>query len=148
MRPTSLAFALVCGLAGCGSGCHGERRQPIDPPHPTRPDDAAVAVAAADAGPGPGAPRDAAVALAPRYLDAPAGSFDALFTGLAAIERGDPHTAGDSMTSRLRITLQGKFGDAGRGLVAAGKPQSRYYYQRDVRYGASGKWKVAVGGHK
>ncbi|TMQ06099.1 MAG: hypothetical protein E6J90_47260 [Deltaproteobacteria bacterium] len=32
--------------------------------------------------------------------------------------------------------------------MAAGKPPSRYYYQRDVRYGASGKWKVAVGGHK
>jgi lysophospholipase L1-like esterase len=52
------------------------------------------------------------------------------------------------MTSRLRLTLQHKFGDAGRGLVAAGRPNARHYYQRDVRYGASGSWKAAVGGKK
>jgi lysophospholipase L1-like esterase len=59
---------------------------------------------------------------------------------------GDSHTAGDSMTSRLRITLQARFGDAGRGMVAAGRPPARHYYQRDVRYGATGTWKAAVGG--
>ncbi|HEY0191348.1 MAG TPA: GDSL-type esterase/lipase family protein, partial [Kofleriaceae bacterium] len=104
-------------------------------------------------------------AEAPRpagFLDAPAGTLDALFTGLAAAERkapdpagrvlwlvfGDSHTAGDALTSRLRLTLQHRFGDAGRGLVAAGKPSARHYYQRDVRYGASGAWKAAVGGKK
>jgi lysophospholipase L1-like esterase len=52
------------------------------------------------------------------------------------------------MTSRLRVTLQNRFGDAGRGLVAAGRPPAKHYYQRDVRYGASGRWKASVGGHK
>ncbi len=155
MHRSSLAFALVCALAGCGSGCDGERRKPPDTPRAPRlvlaPDDASLVAAP---------PGDAAIAVAPGFLDAPSGSLDAVFTGLAAAERGDPgarvlwlffgdsHTAGDSMTSRLRITLQSRFGDAGRGLVAAGRPPSRYYYQRDVRYGASGRWKASVGGHK
>ena len=149
---TSLVFALVCALAGCGSGCDGERRKLLDTPHPPRvPVDAGVVVAP---------PPDAGFAATVGYLDAPAGSLDALFTGLASAERGDPagrvlwlffgdsHTAGDSLTERLRVTLQRIFGDAGRGLVAPGKPPTRHYYQRDVRYGSSGAWKAAVGGHK
>jgi lysophospholipase L1-like esterase len=158
MRLTDLAFALVCAHAGCGSGCDGERPRRVDPPRAqAAPDDAAVIAKTVAVAPAP----DAAPAAPPiGFLDAPPGSLDPLFTGLAAIEHGDPsarvlwlffgdsHTAGDSMTSRLRVTLQHKFGDAGRGLVAAGKPPTRYYYQRDVHYGATGKWKVAVGGHK
>jgi lysophospholipase L1-like esterase len=145
--------ALGCALACCGSGCDGERRKLLDTPRtPRAPEDAAVVVS----------PGDGAVAPADflDFLDAPAGSLDALFTGLAAAERGDPtgrvlwlffgdsHTAGDSMTERLRVTLQRAFGDAGRGLVAAGKPPTRHYYQRNVRYGSSGAWKAAVAGHK
>ncbi|HWU87651.1 MAG TPA: GDSL-type esterase/lipase family protein, partial [Kofleriaceae bacterium] len=38
--------------------------------------------------------------------------------------------------------------DGGRGLVAAGRPKARHYYQRDVRYGATGTWRSAVGGTK
>jgi len=149
---TSLVFALVCALAGCGSGCDGERRRLLDTPRPPPViGDAGVAIAPAP---------DAAIAPPIGYLDAPPGSLDPLFTGLASAERGDPmgrvlwlvfgdsHTAGDSLTERLRVTLQRAFGDAGRGLVAAGKPPTRHYYQRDVRYGSSGKWKAAVGGHK
>jgi len=173
-------FALISALAGCGSGCDSERRKLIDTPHPpAAPGDAGGATA-----PPGGDGRDvrdardagiaAAIAAAPGFLDAPAGSLEPLFVGLAAAERaradradhrgaaeqldpaarvlwlffGDSHTAGDSMTSRLRVTLQHRFGDAGRGLVAAGHPPARHYYQRDVRYGASGRWKVAVGGHK
>ena len=91
-------------------------------------------------------------------LEVPPGALDPLFTSLAASERGDPtgrtllvffgdsHTAGDSMTSKLRVAWQRQFGDAGRGLVAAGKPNMRHYYQRDVRYGASGVWTASVGG--
>ena len=147
---TSLVFALVCALAGCGSGCDGERRKLLDTPHAPR----AVADAGVVISPAP----DAAPAVG--FLDAPTGSLDPLFTGLASAERGDPagrvlwlffgdsHTAGDSLTERLRVTFQRKFGDAGRGLVAAGKPPTRHYYQRDVRYGSSGAWKAAVGGHK
>ena len=157
MRLTSFVFALVSSLAGCGSGCDGEHRKPPEPPHqPLAPDDAAAGSAPTPVAPTP----DGAVALLPGFLDAPSTSLDALFTGLAAAERGDPtarvlwlvfgdsHTAGDSLTSRLRATLQRKFGDAGRGLVAAGKPPARHYYQRDVHYGATGRWKAAVGGHK
>jgi len=92
------------------------------------------------------------------YLDAPRGTLDHLHASLAAAEDSDPsarvvmvffgdsHTAGDSMTSRLRATWQRRFGDAGRGLVAAGRPPARHYYQRDVRYGATGAWKASVGG--
>jgi len=162
MRLTSFVFAMVSTLAGCGCGCDGERRKPPEPPHaPSVPTDATTAALAL-------AP-DAAPAVPLSFLDAPGTSLEALFTGLAAVERaeraehtehtepagrvlwlffGDSHTAGDSLTSRLRITLQGKFGDAGRGLVAAGKPPTRYYYQRDVHYGTTGRWKAAVGGHK
>jgi lysophospholipase L1-like esterase len=156
MRRTSLAAALVSALAGCGSGCHGEHRKPPDRPHAS--DDATGATA-----------QDGAPGVAASFLDAPEPSLDALFAGLAAVERadradrsdaadpaarvlwlffGDSHTAGDSLTARLRGTLQRRFGDAGRGLVAAGKPPTRHYYQRDVHYGAKGSWKAAVGGHK
>ena len=161
MRLLNPVFAIACALAGCGSGCDGEHRRIHAAPQPPQPlhigADAAIAVPGA----APAPPSiDASVAAAPGYLDAPPGSLDALFAALAAAERGDPtarvlwlffgdsHTAGDSMTSRLRVTLQSKFGDAGRGLVAAGKPPTRHYYQRDVRFGTSGAWKASVGGHK
>jgi lysophospholipase L1-like esterase len=93
-------------------------------------------------------------------LDAAPGTLDDFFRGLAAAEANDPagrvdvvqlgdsHTAGDALTSRMRLVLQHQFGDAGRGLVGAGKPPYKHYYQRDVRYGASGKWTAAVGGHR
>jgi lysophospholipase L1-like esterase len=167
MHRTSLALA-VCALAGCGSGCDGERRRRVDAPHPPPhgPADAGVAAVAA---PPAAAPAAAPAAVPAGYLDAPPGSLDPLFVGLAAAERahderarapvdpasrvlwlffGDSHTAGDSLTSRLRVTLQTRFGDAGRGLVAAGRPPTRHYYQRDVHYGTTGKWRAAVGGHK
>jgi lysophospholipase L1-like esterase len=148
-------LALAAALLGCDSGCDGERAQrPVvpRPPPTTTSDDAAVPFEEL---------RDAAVAeLVTGSLDAPGDSLDQFFTGLAAAERadqngrvlmlffGDSHTAGDSMTSRLRATWQNRFGDAGRGLVAAGRPVTRHYYQRDVLYGASGTWKAAVGGHR
>lgn len=167
-------FALISALAGCGSGCDGERRKLLDTPHPPAPagDAGAGAGAGGTAAIAPAAPPGDAAISAAAYLDAPGGSLDPLFAGLAAAERahddggaggadrfdpaarvlwlffGDSHTAGDSMTSRLRVTLQHKFGDAGRGLVAAGRPPARHYYQRDVRYGSRGTWKVAIGGHK
>jgi lysophospholipase L1-like esterase len=105
-------------------------------------------------------PPDGPEAVQAGYLDVPAGALDQFFRGLDAAAQqqpngrvlmaffGDSHTAGDSMTSRIRQTFQGRFGDAGRGLVAAGRPPARHYYQRDVKYGASGVWKAAVGGHK
>jgi len=152
-------FAFSIALAGCGSGCDGERARVPVRPRPPAESHHEIAPAAS-----PGEPAEPAApqATAPRtsYLDAPMGSLEALFRGFDAAERRDPsgrvlvaffgdsHTAGDSMTSRIRVGWQRKFGDAGRGLVAAGRPPSKHYYQRDVRYGADGKWKAAVGGHK
>src|SRR5689334_6226586 len=110
MRLTDLVFALICGLAGCGSGCDGEHRKPVDSPRPPRPPDDAAPAVAVDGSPAP--PPDAPLATTAGFLDAPPGSLDGLFTGLAGIEHGDPsarvlwlffgdsHTAGDSMTSR------------------------------------------------
>jgi len=154
MRLTSIAFAIA--LAGCGSGCDGERQKPPDTPHPQVAVDHGGDAGVAEALP----PVDGGTVFRPGFLDMPQGSLDQLFGSLAAAERGDPnarvlwlffgdsHTAGDSMTSRLRVTLQRRFGDAGRGLVAAGRPPTKHYYQRDVRYGTTGQWRAAVGGHK
>jgi lysophospholipase L1-like esterase len=147
MRRLSL---VILAVAGCGA-CDGERAKPPEQPRPptVQLDDGGTPIA------------DGGIdepARATGFLDAPPKTLDHLFPGLAAAERGDPtgrvlvvvfgdsHTAGDSMTSRLRVAWQARFGDAGRGLVAAGRPKARHYYQRDVRYGASGTWKSAVGG--
>lgn len=151
MRTSACVFAGLVVLAGCSGGCDGERTKP--PEKPTRP-----LVASAD---DPAQPATLAPApVEPGYLHVPPGGLDHLFRGLAAAEQGQPngrvvmaffgdsHTAGDSMTSRVRQTFQGRFGDAGRGLVAAGRPPARHYYQRDVRYGASGAWRAAIGGHR
>ena len=146
------SIVLAVALLGCETGCDGDRGPgPQTPrtPGPVTLEDARVETTT-----------DASITSDPRtgYLDAPAGTLEHLFTALAAAERKDPnararvvffgdsHTAGDSMTSRLRTTWQERFGDAGRGLVAAGRPAAKHYYQRDVRYGASGAWKAAVGG--
>lgn len=142
----SLGAALA--LIGCEVGCDGDRM-----PAPQQPKPPESRVTAAGTG-----DRITSDGVRTGYLDAPTGSLDHLFTMLAAAERsepnarallmffGDSHTAGDSMTSRLRSTLQSRFGDAGRGLVAAGRPAAKHYYQRDVRYGARGVWRAAVGG--
>ena len=142
-------FALAI-LAGCSGGCDGERAKP-----PVNPK--SIGGAANDANL---ANPDGPEPVQAGYLDVPAGALDHFFRGLDGAETqqptgrvlmaffGDSHTASDSMTSRIRHTFQDRFGDAGRGLVAAGRPPARHYYQRDVRYGASGAWKAAVGGHR
>lgn len=148
-----MLFGTALALLGCNVGCDGERM----PPKPPKPPLAVAGEAGVDGAPGPGS-GEAPVARTPGVLDAPGTTLDHLFTAWDAAERRDPsgralmlffgdsHTAGDSMTSRLRTTLQAKFGDAGRGLVGAGRPPARHYYQRDVKYGAQGKWRAAVGG--
>ncbi len=151
---TVFALALASALLGCGSGCDGERSpRPTSPHGPERAGDAGVSTTAQAAG-------DAGAAAEAGFLDAPATTLDDLYSSLAAAEHGDPgarvdllffgdsHTAGDSLTGRLRVTLQSRFGDAGRGLVAAGRPPTRHYYQRDVSYGRAGDWTAAVGGHR
>jgi hypothetical protein len=158
VRSRSWFAPLAIALAGCsgGSGCDGERAKPPETPRTRTGSGAQV--------PAPDAavrvPTDEPVPASAGYLDAPRGALDALFRALDAAERrdhngrvlvavfGDSHTAGDSMTSRLRTLWQPKFGDGGRGLVAAGRPKYRHYYQRDVRYGATGTWRSAIGGTK
>jgi len=148
IRTLPVAIGAALALLGCEVGCDGERVPPQAPRSPTP-------SALGDAGAGGRIDDRGAM---PGFLDAPPGTLDRLFERLAAAERkepgarvgvivfGDSHTAGDSMTSRLRVAWQARFGDAGRGLVAAGRPSAKHYYQRDVRYGASGSWKAAVGG--
>jgi len=154
MRLIDLVIGACALLLGCGS-CDGERAKP-----PVQPAVLATPV------PGDASIAEDATRLEPPapptigFLDAPATSLDGLFTGFAAAERGDAngralvlffgdsHTAGDSMTSRMRVTLQTRFGDAGRGLVAAGHPPTRHYYQRDVKYGTTGSWRAHVGGKR
>ncbi len=149
-------LAVTIGLAvlvGCGS-CDGDRSKNLRPPAPTQPVGSDGAVSGITN-------LGSATEVMPSslgYLDAPPGTLDALFSGLATIDRGDPtgrvaleffgdsHTAGDSMTSRLRASWQARFGDAGRGLVGAGKVPTRHYYQRDVHYGKQGDWHAMVGG--
>jgi lysophospholipase L1-like esterase len=154
MRRAEFVVAAIAALAGCGSGCDGERAQKSTAPKPpdvgaTSSTGVAVLQAPEDAGTLP---------VTIGFLDAQPGTLDNLFTALAAAEKGDPggrvdiaifgdsHTAGDSMTSRLRQIWQHQFGDAGRGLVGAGRPPWRHYYQRDVHYGTIGDWKAMVGG--
>jgi lysophospholipase L1-like esterase len=163
---STLCRAILCSalaLLGC-DGCSGDAHPGPRAPQPAAPIDAAGTVATGDGGAAP-MTGDGGVAPEPPIgsLDAPAGALDALYAALAATERADPahpdpasrtlllffgdsHTAGDSMTSRLRVTLQQRFGDAGRGLVAAGRAPTRHYYQRDVHYGATSGWRAAVGG--
>lgn len=160
MRATdqAVALALALSLVGCQLGCDGDRasHKPVTP-HPQTLGDAGVGASidvTDDGGTHIGEPQTG------QYLDAPPGSLDMFFTALAAAERGEPgarvlisqfgdsHTAGDYMTGRVRHVLQKKFGDAGRGLVAAGKPPVNHYYQKDVIYGRSGVWTGAVGGKR
>ncbi len=93
-------------------------------------------------------------------LTVPAGALDALHVALDKAERdqpdgrallvffGDSHTAGDQLTGYLRRRLGGRFGDAGRGFVLAGRPPIRHYYLRDIRYGSAGRWAAELGGKK
>ena len=152
-RFTELAFTFgLVVLVGCGS-CDGDRSKNLHAvPTPTATPDGAVSGVT-----NLGSASEVMLSTI-GYLDAPAGTLDGLFDGLATVDRGDPagrvvleffgdsHTAGDSMTGRLRATWQARFGDAGRGLVGAGKVPTKHYYQRDVHYGKQGDWRAMVGG--
>lgn len=86
-------------------------------------------------------------------IEDPSGhALDAFYQALAEVEReaepgmvarlacyGDSHTAADFMTGQLRRRFQARFGDAGHGFVAAGRPWPSYRH-RDVRSGAGGRW--------
>ena len=148
----TLGLVVIVVLVGCGS-CDGDRSKNLHPlPVPPATADGAVSGVTNLGSASEGMPSTIG------YLDAPPGTLDGLFDGLATVDRGDPagrvvleffgdsHTAGDSLTGRLRASWQARFGDAGRGLVGAGKVPTKHYYQRDVHYGKQGDWHAMVGG--
>lgn len=57
---------------------------------------------------------------------------------------GDSHTASDTFTGPVRSSLQERFGDGGRGYLAAGKPW-KSYRQRDAHYDMSSGWNTGNG---
>jgi lysophospholipase L1-like esterase len=156
MRASSLALPLIVGgaLVGCGIGCDGERAHKSQTPRTPLDGDGGLGALPASANLPQSYEKERA------FLDAAPGSLDYLFSALAAAEKqeaggrvdvvmfGDSHTSGDAMTSRLRTVWQSRFGDGGRGLVAAGKPPVKHYYQRDVKYGRTGVWTGSVGGKR
>lgn len=57
---------------------------------------------------------------------------------------GDSHTASDTFTGPVRSALQDRFGDGGRGYLAAGRPW-RSYRQRNASYDMSDGWSPEIG---
>lgn len=152
-----MALVALVACAGCGTSVAPAVESAVAPPGRSAPPMAPMALPPIDP-----APMPEAIAPTLPLLEAPAGSLDAWFAGLGAAQRGeqgragrvavaifgDSHTAGDRMTARLRQVLTARFGDAGRGLVAMGKPPIRHYYLTEVRYGSLGKWSAAIGGSR
>src|SRR6266513_1970933 len=106
-----LRALLLLACAGCQSGCDGTREQRTVPPRPPEPvtlGDGGIAIIAT--------PDAEEIPKTLGFLDAPPGTLEGFFAGLASAENKDPsgrvlvllfgdsHTAGDSMTSRLRAT--------------------------------------------
>ena len=57
------------------------------------------------------------------------------------VQIGDSHTAGDQVTGGWRALLQARFGDAGRGVLAPGRPYLGYL-TRNVTVSQSPGWQV------
>jgi lysophospholipase L1-like esterase len=85
-------------------------------------------------------------------LAAPAGPLGTFYADLGRLEQhrlqhvsivqlGDSHTAGDLFTGELRKVLQTRFGDAGRGTVAAGRPYVGARWA-ELTVTETGRWKV------
>lgn len=166
--PHSLYSALLwaaAAVAGTATACSAPpaevaARSPVaEPGAPAVAGEAVPAVATVAAAPD----ADAGAPAVPSALAVPPGALDAFYAALdraAAADPSDPsgrvgivvfgdsHTAGDHLTGYLRRTLGGRFGDAGRGFVLAGRPPIRHYYQRDVRYGSDGRWAAELGGKR
>jgi lysophospholipase L1-like esterase len=78
-------------------------------------------------------------------------AFDAFYAALQRAERGQgqariawygaSHTADDMYTGPLRQRLQQRFGEAGPGFVAFGKPW-KWYRHNGIKYEVSKGWKV------
>ncbi|HVK77788.1 MAG TPA: GDSL-type esterase/lipase family protein [Kofleriaceae bacterium] len=155
------AISWAALLGALATGCNGQAVE-AQPKVPSP--EAAMPVVAGPTDGGVGGDEGdptAPVALPPApVIEAPPGALEPFYAALDRAERGlpdgrvgivqfgDSHTAGDHLTGFLRRALGGRFGDAGRGFVLAGKPPIRHYYLRDVRYGSTGKWGAELGGKK
>src|ERR1700742_1962089 len=58
------------------------------------------------------------------------------------LQIGDSHTAGDAITSAWRGLLQQKYGSAGRGVLAPGRPFDGYI-THGITVSMSPGWKIA-----
>lgn len=151
-------LGMTLATAATGLGCTGSPPVEAKPRVPAVVE--AVQVAPTDGGVEEVVTAEPEVVPPPPLLTVPPGALDPFFAALALAEKSDPtgraaivvfgdsHTAGDHLTGMLRRELGGRFGDAGRGFVLAGRPPIRHYYQRDVRYGSDGKWAAELGGKR
>ena len=62
-------------------------------------------------------------------------------TPVEVLQIGDSHTAGDFVSSGVRVRLQAKFGEAGRGVMPPGVP-FKYYGPRQVTVTQSDGWRL------
>ncbi len=62
-------------------------------------------------------------------------------TPVEVLQIGDSHTAGDFVSSGVRVRLQAKFGEAGRGVMPPGVP-FKYYAPRQVAVTQSDGWRL------
>lgn len=60
---------------------------------------------------------------------------------LTILQIGDSHTEAEHFSGRLRALFQGRFGNAGRGMLAPGAPVD-YWRPYQVRAQQTGKWQV------
>ncbi|MGD0526329.1 MAG: GDSL-type esterase/lipase family protein [Polyangiaceae bacterium] len=157
MRSRSI-LGLVALAIGCGEGHSAVRPATAPPPDvvaaPRVAHASPVSEGAADAQPPIAASATPAAAMGaePPRSTAPVGHLAApnklahLFEALAnlddghahgdvhILQYGDSHTASDLGVAVFRKTLQGRFGDGGRGFVSVGKPW-KSYVQDGIRGG-------------
>ena len=62
-------------------------------------------------------------------------------TPVEVLQIGDSHTAGDFVSSGVRVRLQARFGEAGRGVMPPGVP-FKYYGPRQVAVTQSDGWRL------
>ena len=111
---------------------------------------ACAATRAPQAAPPPTAPVEVPVEAPPAPPPRPDHALRSFFEALAAAEAGDAagvdvlhlgasHTAADAFTGRVRLRLQERFGDAGRGYAPPTLPD-RDYRQEGMTWALDTPW--------
>jgi lysophospholipase L1-like esterase len=103
---------------------------------------AAIAASAWPAGaePGPSA-LSGAEALRPFFAALSQLKSGKRTTPVEVLQIGDSHTAGDFISSGVRVRLQARFGEAGRGVMPPGVP-FKFYGPRQVDVTQSAGWRL------